>query len=1122
MSVVSPKARLLWAAFLVLSLIAAVAAVKLYFVVAPGLNVEISFSRSEAIAAAEAFQQEHFPELQTTRTALTFVTDHHLQNYVELEAGGVPAFQQLIPELDAVTHYWKLRKFAEGQEEELILAFSPRGDFISFAFLIPAHTPGVALEEDAARQVAEAGARAHLGERFADYAPLETRVVRQTTGRADYSFTYEHAGLQAGEARFRLNVKVAGDQLVAVDAFKHIPEAFNQRFGEMRALNNQISQVSNFFLLGLFGVCGLVGGGIWLHRRHELRLRAALLPAAIVALGMGAVVLANLPSAWMAYRTTDTAGSFLLQQIYQAGLFVVGFALVLSVIYAVAEGLSRMAFAQQPRLYDAWRTPVAASPELLGRVLGSYAWTGLFLAYAVLFILVSMHYLGWWSPAGMRTDPNVLASWRPALAPIFSALQAGTWEECLFRAIPLALAVIIGRRYNMLKPLVIATLILQAVVFAGVHANYPQMPGYSRLIELFIPAMAFGLVYLRYGLIPCIITHFVYNLVFMSFPIFVADDPSLWIDRVLIILAGSTPLLVVLYARWRQGAWAPLAEQWRNGVPAVYEATVENNHPGASVPNHVDSSPLRSVSMGSFGLGVIALVSIIVIAVNWSRPPRIDWPAFEINRAQAIQIAEAELNKRGVALDDEWRRTATLHTGVSGANHFVWQESGREVYQSLIGRHLDTAFWVISWRRFGGPVEERSEYWAAWLYPDGRLHELVHYLPEGAPGATLTREQAIAIARDWMLALNWPDPLTLEEKAVEEIKRPERTDWRLRYIDKSVYDHNNGQAAINITVSGDEVTGYVRTIDVPQEWYRAEEAKNAGKTPFRVASGVAVFALFAVAMCGFLGKHSGRRFRFDIALPWVGINSLAMLGVSLLWIDPALQQLDTTMDWMTQAGMMVVMLALGAAVLGGITFLVMQVIYTERPQPGHGPCGDYMLGGCLALAFSALMALQHLLLPYSGTPSPYAADYPTVLPWLTTIGNGLKSLGSIVMGLLISVGLLRFCKTHWYTMQWRMILVAVLVVVWIISNAFAGEEVLHSLAGQMLVLVKAWLIIELIRRKQMGVAMAFAAVVVAVGQLGVAHAIYPHAWLHSLLSLGVVLAVSYWLVTHWHKHALKE
>lgn len=1117
MSVVSPKARLLWAAFLVLSLIAAIAAVKLYFVVAPGLSVEITFSRSQAIAAAQAFQKEHFPELQTSRTAMTFVTDQHLQNYVELEAGGVPAFQKLIPELDAVTHYWKLRNFAEGQEEELILAFSPQGDFISFAFIIPAQKPGAALGEEEARALAEAGARLHLGERFNAYKPLETKVMRQTTGRADHSFTYEHDSLQAGEARFRLNLQVAGDQLVAVDTFKHIPQAFNQRFGEMRALNNQISQVSNFFLMGLFGLCGLVGGGIWLYRRHQLHWRAALLPAAVVAAGMGAMVLANLPSAWMNYRTTDTAASFLLQQAYQVAMFAVGFGLVLSIVYAVAEGLSRMAFAGQLRLYDAWRRPVAASPEMLGRVLGGYAWTGLFLAYAVLFILLSTQFLGWWSPAGMRTDPNILSSWRPALVPIFAAVQAGTWEECLFRAIPLALAVIIGRRFNMLKPVVIGTLVLQAIVFAGVHANYPQLPGYSRLIELFIPALAFGLVYLRYGLIPCMIAHFLYDLVLMSFPIFVADDPGLWVDRVLVIAAGAAPLAMVLYARWRQGAWLPLAEQWRNGIqlkPEEMSAGESHTPVPASISPQTPTSPL---ALRAHWLWAMVVAGIVIIIANWMNPPRIDWPAFEVNRAEATRLAEAELAQRGVVLEGEWRRTVTTNTNIGSANHFVWRESGRDVYQSLIGQHLDTPFWVVTWRRFDGPVEERSEQWSAWLYPDGGLHELVHYLPEGRPGASLSREQAIELAREWMLSMNWPDPLTLEEKAVEEIKRPGRIDWRIRYSDKSVYDHNNAQAIISITLSGDETTGYVRSIDVPQEWHRAEDAKNAGKTPFRIATGVSLFGLFVVAMCGFLGRHSGRRFRFNISLPWILINSLSLVIVSLLWIDPALQGLDNTMSWKTQLAMMVFMWLLGAVVIGVISFLIAQVIYAEQPGTGNAR-HNYLFGAALAFGFSGIITLQYLFLP-SGTPAPYLADYATPVPWLTVIANGFKAAMPIMMSLLLSVGLLRFCKGSVYRTGWRTLLIAALVLVWLVSGTLASDEMAPSIVGQLLALAKAWLILELVRRRQMGAAIAFAFVVLALRQLGVAHALYPLAWLHSLIGFVAVAGVGYLLVAHWHKHA---
>ena len=55
----------------------------------------MTFSRAQALQAAQQFQQQ-FPALKTDRSAAVFVSDRHLQNYVELEAGGVKAFQQLI------------------------------------------------------------------------------------------------------------------------------------------------------------------------------------------------------------------------------------------------------------------------------------------------------------------------------------------------------------------------------------------------------------------------------------------------------------------------------------------------------------------------------------------------------------------------------------------------------------------------------------------------------------------------------------------------------------------------------------------------------------------------------------------------------------------------------------------------------------------------------------------------------------------------------------------------------------------------------------------------------------------------------------------------------------------
>lgn len=1105
------QSRNFWLVFLAAALVAAIAALKLTFVAAPGLRVEIDFSREQAVAAAQAFQQKQFPDLKTERSASVFISDRGLQNYVELEAGGVEAFQHLIPQLDAVTHYWKVRTFSPGQEEELIMAFSPQGTPVSFAYLIPDKTPGAALEEVAARELAEAGGREFMGERFAAYKTYETRQTRQASGRVDYNFTYEHTSLTAGEARFRIALKVAGDKLVAVDTFKYIPQAFDQRFGEMRALNTQISQVASYLMAVLFGLGGLVGGGVWLFRRHQLHWLKAFWPALVVGAGLAAAVLVNLPMAWMNYQTTSSAQTFIFQQLVQAGGVLVAATLVFASIYAVAEGLTRMAFADHPRLWDMFR-PAAASPEILGRVLGAFAWTGFFLLYAIAFYWFSSKVLGWWQPTDINSDPNILASWRPALAPIFTALQAGTWEECLFRAIPLSLAVLIGNHYGIRNKLVLFTLVVQALVFAGAHANYPNLPGYSRLIELFIPAMVFGLVYLRFGLMVCMITHFEYDLVLMSLPIFTANDSGLWIDRVLVILAGTAPLLAIGWARLQRGRFAPLASEWRNGAPEV----VPPEAPTAVSAEPQTLSPALQIK--PLWLGLIAVLSIALMVAAALKPPRIDWEpyAYQTDRAQARQTAEQILREKNIALEGEWHTTVTTYTSWSQPLEFVWRESGRETVQSLIGKYIDTPFWVVTWRKFDGPVEERSEQWQAWLYPDGRLHELVHSLPEGRAGAKLTRDQAIAKAQEWIRQLNWADPALLEEKSVEEIQRPARSDWILTYLDKPAYDHNKASAAIIIKLAGDEVTSYVRTIDVPEEWKRAESEEYSRQQPYRISAYIALFLLVGCAAICFFRKQAARHFSIQAAWPWVAVGAVAQLGISLLWIDPGLAALQTTMGWQVQIAMLLVGVLIAASVQGVIIFLAAQAIHGQRPRPEATLTGDLCLGGLLALGLTGYRSLVEWLLPSGWASTAYAADWSTCLPWLTTILNGFKGVFPFLMLIILAMGLLRFSNK-----AWKFALVGLLALVWLFGTALASREFPVVLGQQLFTFLGVGLAILLIHRQQLGVVIAMFGTLVALRQLDVMPAIYPGAWWHGLLSFVICGLLVYGLLRHWYRRGVE-
>ena len=78
----------------------------------------------------------------------------------------------------------------------------------------------------------------------------------------------------------------------------------------------------------------------------------------------------------------------------------------------------------------------------------------------------------------------MLAAYFPWLSSIAISLQAGFWEECLFRAIPTAGAALLGQRYGRSRLWIAGAFLLQMIIFGAAHANYPAQPAYARVVEL--------------------------------------------------------------------------------------------------------------------------------------------------------------------------------------------------------------------------------------------------------------------------------------------------------------------------------------------------------------------------------------------------------------------------------------------------------------------------------------------------------------------------------------------------------------------------------------------------------------------------------------------------------------
>src|SRR5207244_3429103 len=213
----------------------------------------------------------------------------------------------------------------------------------------------------------------------------------------DHVFVYERESETLGDGRFRMSLGVTGDEFTGLLHFVHVPEAFERRFAAMRAANNAIARVAGLGAGLLYGIGGCVLGALWLLRKRVLIWRQALAAGIIVA-GLNALaILANSPQGWF---NVDTAQS---------------------------EG----------QLWRLWSRDAAPTSAVLGRTLGGYLFVPIELGLIVAFYFITNRYFGWWQPSESLSDPNILGSALPGLAPIGMALQAGFMEECLFRAVPL-------------------------------------------------------------------------------------------------------------------------------------------------------------------------------------------------------------------------------------------------------------------------------------------------------------------------------------------------------------------------------------------------------------------------------------------------------------------------------------------------------------------------------------------------------------------------------------------------------------------------------------------------------------------------------------------------------------
>ena len=1026
-----------WITLALLGLAGSFLALRLFPIAFPILTVDIEMDRQEALAEARTIANQNQWEPAEFRQAASFAhLDPAFQTYMELEGGGLEELNALVGEGVLTLYAWRVRHFAEETVEEAEIRFSPRGDVYGFRLLLSEDTPGSNLGPDEAREMAVFEAAGSWGFDPSRYELLESSQEEHPGGRIDHTFVFERSDVTPGEARIRMRLKVGGDQLTEVTPILHVSEAFLRRYQETRNTNESVSLAGTIVFLLLFLVLGGGVGTVHLLRKRWIEWKAPLVWGGVVSGLMALDQVNTIPLTWMGYNTAMPAEVHLATLGLMAVVTFVGGTIFLALLFMTGEGLMRLGFPDQIQQWKVWASGVAQSTPVLGRTSAPYLLLGVKLGFVVTFYLFTSRYLGWWSPASALAAPDLLATRFPWLTAVSTSLFAALSEETIFRAIPIGAAAILGRRHGRPWAWIWGAVVLQALVFGASHANYPQQPAYARVVEIFPTYLAWGIVCVFFGLIPAILGHYLYDLVFFSLPLFAAHTGGIWLDRSMVIAAGILPLVIVYLARLRKGGasqapeWS-LNRSWRPPLAAGVEGEPPTDpiHPEdrgeAADASKADpalegaggkptSPPAGAPGLSPFGVGTVALAGLVGLTLWVSGIRTTESPSLTLSRAEVEAQARGALESQGVILGSEWTPLFSVQADRPLSHRFVWEHGTEEEYRELIGTFLSSPGWRVRFVSFEVPPEERAEEYGVGFFESGTSPRVSHGLPEGRPGETLSEDDARALALDAIEAQLGISREEIREVSADENVRPARTDWTFIFRVTEGYPLEEGEGRVMVRIAGNEVTGTASFVHVPEEWEREWQAAGS-KRQLPSLLFIALLGLLALGALVLAIVMWTRR-----ALDVRPLRALGPLLVGLLLVTGANEWPNAMGVFTTQLslGNQVVMVVLGIG-LGSVFLalglgLLASLGHTWLPRGPHRLRAATAIG--LALGFAYLGATEALAgMGPSGPPGwPDYAGAATYLPWLSiTLGALIQYVTLTSVALVLMGTMERLWGTRW-------------------------------------------------------------------------------------------------------------
>lgn len=570
--------------------------------------VHLAIDRNTAKHIAEDYlAREREVDLTPYRRATVFSSASGVDKYLQ-KAIGFRREIRFLTEHDYELFFWTTRFFRENEKEEYSVTVSAAtGEVTAFSHRIKDGDARPARSQAESRDKVFRFLQQKFGINPDDYLIHNEHSIKHDN-RTDYSFSWEKRNVfvrwseepDSGGAKLLTGATVSGDEILSFRKIQmDIPEPFYRFMAKQANVGRNLGMLFRilYYVLLTASIFYVV------VRRNDLVMhtvkRFCLILTGSLFLVHIAAYFNEFENVIFAYPTTSSFVQYLGRHVL--GFIMDAFIVTIAILMPCLSGESLHFETLRERREGAflhYLTSTIFSRNVSRAIVLGYLAAIIMVGIQSLAFEIGQRYWGVWVEHVWMAQLS--SGYLPFLSAFIIGYSASTSEEVAFRLFSISL----GKKF--LKRTLWAVLIA-SIIWGFGHTTYRVFPMWFRGLEVSLLGLFLGYVYLRYGIIPVLVAHYLFDVFWSSSAYLLGHSkPYHFYSSVAVLLL---PLVwgLVSYLLNRPETERPL--RWRLTRHQVYNLQILKNYLKTNPPPREQSLSETKKEIVSHGWD-IAVVEI--------------------------------------------------------------------------------------------------------------------------------------------------------------------------------------------------------------------------------------------------------------------------------------------------------------------------------------------------------------------------------------------------------------------------------------------------------------------------------------------------------------------------------